>query len=351
LVENFSEGLFILERGGGKVKAAVLKDKRCLSVEEVPNPRPGPGEVLVKVSYCAVCGSDIYRFVTGQGIGLILGHEFCGKIVEIGEGIKEWSIDDSVTVDPITQCNSCYSCLHDQGNLCPNRGGTATPENPGGYGEYTKAKAIQLFHAPEGVEEKELTIAQPLAVALHALRQSKMKIGDSVIVIGAGPIGLLVLACARLAGASKVYVVEKAAGRKEAARRSGADAVLHPSEINSREQLLELTGIGADVVFGCAGNQQAVRDSLTLSRAGGMVVIVGNHWTTEIYSDIVEREVTVKGSKAYLRREFGEAVDLIANGRINCEALITNVEPLSDIQRVFEELQEPTTQVKTLIVT
>lgn len=316
---------------------------------DVPTPKPGAGEVLVKITYCAICGSDIDRFVTGRDVGLILGHELCGRITEVGEGVAGWSVGNVVAVDPITHCNGCYYCLHGQENICSDKGGAARGGGQGAYAEYIVAKPIQLARVPDRVGEKEATLAQPLAVALHAFRLSGMKMGDKAIVIGAGPIGLLVLACARLAGAGKVYVVEKAAGRKDAAARLGADAVLDPGEANSRQRLLEQIGIGADVVFGCAGDPQAVRGSFTLARGGGTVVIVGQHWISEISSDIVDREVAVRGSRAYLGREFGEAIDLIAAGGINWETLITNVEPLSNIQEAFEQLQEPSTQVKTLI--
>ncbi|MBI2910325.1 MAG: alcohol dehydrogenase catalytic domain-containing protein [Chloroflexi bacterium] len=331
------------------MKAAILKDKERFSIEEVPTPRPGPGEVVVKTTYCAICGSDLDRFTTGRGIGLIHGHEFSGRIAEIGEGVEGWSVGDLVAVDPITQCNSCYWCLRGEGNLCPNVGGTGMAGSSGAYAEYAKAKSVQLFRVPEHVGEKAATMAQCLAVALHGFHLSQTKIGDKVIVVGAGPVGLQVLACARLGGAGKVYVVEKAAGRKDAAAKLGADAVLDPGDVDVRQKLLGLTGIGADVVFGCAGNPQAVQDSLALAKPGGTVVLVGNYWVSEISSEIVMWEVSVRGSRAYQRADFGEAVELIVDGKVNCEALITGVEPLANIQQAFEELQQPTTQVKTLI--
>jgi (R,R)-butanediol dehydrogenase/meso-butanediol dehydrogenase/diacetyl reductase len=346
---KFPDRLLGLEPGGEKMKAAILRGKKHFSIEEVPTPAAGTGEVVVKVSYCAVCGSDISRFVTGRGVGLIIGHEFCGKIAEVGPGVEGWSVGDRVVVDPITQCNRCYFCLRDQGNLCLNLGGTGIAGKPGGYAEYAKTIPAQLFHAPDGVEEKEATMAQCLAVALHAIHLSEIKMGDRVIVVGAGPIGLLVVACAKLAGAASVYVIEIADARKAVATKFGADAVIDPTEMNSRERILELTGIGGDIVFMCSNNPGAVQHAFALPRAGGVIVLVGNHWTAEINAEFVDTEVTVKGLKAYWRREFGEAVDLIASGRISCKSLITDIEPLHNIQQAFEALQNPTTQVKTLI--
>jgi len=331
------------------MKAAVVKDKGRFSIEEVPDPTPGPGEVVFKVSYCAVCGSDLDSFASGRGTGLILGHELCGRIAEVGEGVQGWAPGDRVVVEPITQCGACFWCVNEQGNLCPHRAGTGMAGNPGGYAEYAKAGTVQLFHAPEGVGEKESTMAQCLAVGLHALHLSDLKLGEKVIVIGAGPVGLMVLACARAAGAGKIYVVEKAEGRKKAAAQLGADAVFDPTNAEYREQLSDLVGIGADLVFSCAGSGQAVQDALSFPRAGGMIVTVGNHWKAELTSDIVDREITVKGSKAYCRREFGEAVDLIASGMIKSASMITDVEPLDNIQQAFDTLRNPTTQVKTLI--
>ncbi|MBI2907375.1 MAG: alcohol dehydrogenase catalytic domain-containing protein [Chloroflexi bacterium] len=332
------------------MKAAILKEKGRFSVLEIPTPEPGPGEVLVKVSYCAVCGSDRRRFSRGEDTGLILGHEFCGRIARIGDGVKGWAVGDRVAVDPSVQCDSCYSCLHGYGNICSNRTGNARAGYPGAYAEYVTSKSLQLFLVPAAVDEQEITMAQCLAVTLHAFRQSQMRIGDRVIVIGAGPIGLLMLACARLAGAGAVYVIGKGQGRKALAVELGADAVLDPSEADRRERLLNLAGAGADVVYGCAGDAQAVRDCLALVKGGGTVVIVGSGWETLIQSrEIVEREVTVKGSKSYLRSEFGEAVDMISGGRINCRPFITSVVPLVNIQQAFEEMERSANLVKTLI--
>ncbi|MBI2906888.1 MAG: alcohol dehydrogenase catalytic domain-containing protein [Chloroflexi bacterium] len=331
------------------MRAAILKDKERFSIEDVPAPRAGPGEAVIKVSYNAICGSDVTRFANARGVGLILGHELCGRIAEVGEGVPGWSVGDLVAVDPITECGKCYWCLHGQGHLCPDRGGTGIAGNPGGYAEYTKALAVQLFHVPERVGEKNATLAQCLAVSLHAVHLAQIKAGDAVAVVGAGPIGLFALQCARLAGAGKVYVSEKAPGRKAAAARLGADSVLDPTEVDVRQALLELTGIGADVAISCAGVPQAVRDSFTFTKAGGVVVVVAESWETQISSDMVSREIMLRGSRTYTRGEFGDAVDLIAAGKVDCEPFITRVEPLANIQRAFGPLIEPTTQVKTLI--
>ncbi|MBI2907121.1 MAG: alcohol dehydrogenase catalytic domain-containing protein [Chloroflexi bacterium] len=333
------------------MRAAVLREKGRFSLEDLPMPTPGRGEVLVKVSHCAICGSDISRFATGRwSIGLVLGHEFVGSVAEVGEGVEGWAAGDRVVVDPITECGNCEWCLRGKGHLCPNRGGSGlVMGNNGGYAEYTKVKAVQLFRAPERVGEVESTMAQCLAVALHGFRRGEVKAGDKVVVIGAGPIGLFVAAQARLAGAGKVYVVEKAQGRKEAAAQMGADVVLDPTETEVRQQLVKLTGTGADVVFGCAGAPQAIENCFATVTPGGTVVLVAAHWKAEITSDVTDNEVTVKGTKAYTRREFGEAVDLLGSGKIDCRPLITSVEPLSNIQQVFETLQTITTQVKVLI--
>ncbi|MFC2042249.1 zinc-binding dehydrogenase [Chloroflexota bacterium] len=331
------------------MKAAILKDKKRFSIEEVPMPEPKSDEVVIKISYCAVCGSDINRFVTGRGIGLILGHEFSGKITQVGKDVSGWSVGDHVFVNPITYCAKCYFCLHQRENLCTNRGGTGIGGKPGAYAEYVKAKSSQLFRCPDNIGKKEATMAQCLAVAVHTVRVSGMKPGDKVVVIGAGPIGLLVLACSKLDGAGRVYAIEMAEGRKRAAEQMGADQVLDPTGVNAPQQVLELTGIGADVVFCCAGSSQAVRDAVAMVIPGGTVIIVAGDWTAEFNSThVVDRELVIKGSKAY-SDEFAQAVDLITGNKIDCTKLITSVEPLSRIQQVFEELITPVSQVKVLI--
>ncbi|MFH1650567.1 MAG: zinc-binding dehydrogenase [Chloroflexota bacterium] len=335
------------------MKAGILKEVGRFAIEELPMPKAKPDSAVVKVKYCAVCGADLGRFKreTNFGVGL-MGHEFCGELVEVGSELTGWKVGDRVTVDPITYCHQCYYCLSGRQNLCRNRKVGGYFDVPGAYAEYIEVLPEQLFRTPEGMDDKKATMTQCLAVSLHGVKMAEVKLLDNVIVIGAGPIGLMALLLVKAMGAGQTIVFAKGEGRKKVSKKLGADHVIDAKDIGERDEVNKLTnGIGADVVLECSGGADAFINALTMARVGGRVTIVGGYKgpSTIHTTDIYQREVTVNGSLAYTHEEFGEALELIARGMVNVDPLITSIEPLDNIQAGFERLRELGDEVKVVI--
>lgn len=337
------------------MKAAVWygrKDIRVLDVQEPPP--PGPGQVKIKVHWCGICGSDLHEYLagpifipveeahplTGARAPLILGHEFSGEIVEIGPGVTKFQVGDRVTSDACQVCWECYYCRRYLYNLCENLAFTGLMAN-GAFAEYVNVPAYTLYKLPDNISSEAGALVEPLAVGIHAVRQASVREGDVVVVLGAGPIGLVTLQAARAAGASKVFVIETAKARKEFAWQMGATAVFDPGEGDVARRVLEATdGLGADVVLECIGNEKTAPLAVQLARKGGKAVIVGvfEKESNINFNDIVFTEKQVIGSLGYAG-EFSVAIDLLADGRVKAEPLITGKIRLEEIvTRGFEEL-------------
>ena len=257
------------------MEAAVLKGPGWLAIEEVPDPVPGPGEVLARNTFCGICGSDLHLYMDPHTPpGSIMGHEFAGKVVEVGPGTSRFQSGDRVWPG---------------GGEPP--GWTWRPEyawdlkaflrddyvrNMGAYGEYAVHHERVLAHIPDEVSDVEACMADQVGTALGGIRASSMRIGDSVLVTGAGPIGLWSLRCAQLAGARSICVSEPKVGRAEHARRMGADLVVDPAQDDVRERIVDFFGgAGADVVLECSGAESAANLAIELVRRGGRIALVG----------------------------------------------------------------------------
>ncbi len=332
------------------MKAAVLKRQRVISVENVETPRAGPGEVVIKVRYCGICGSDLHRFDTTTSDNTIMGHEFSGVISDTGEGVQGWSVGQRVTPMPCTACWQCYACTHGMPHLCRNLGFVGVnPSRPGAFAEYIKVKVSQLYATPEEITDQEAALTEPLAVSVHAVLLSGITIGSSVAIIGAGPIGLLAIQCARLAGAKGIYVAQRSEPRAIMARKMGADVVINPTKDDFRREVRRQTTVGADVCLECVGSHDAFQLALRSVRPSGRVVLVGLGGPTEIIiRELVYRELEIKGSIIYWA-EFSHGLELLRQHRLNTEGIVTKVIPLSDIQEGFTDLLMARNHIKVLV--
>ncbi|RMG55334.1 MAG: 2,3-butanediol dehydrogenase, partial [Bacteroidetes bacterium] len=272
------------------MKAAVWYGKRDVRVEEVSEPAaPGPGQAKVKVHWCGICGSDLHEYdagpifipataphpLTGVQAPLILGHEFSGEVVEVGEGVREVKVGDRVTADACQYCGECYMCKMNRYSLCSSLAFTGLMAN-GAFAEYVNVPAYTLYSLPPEMPSDVGALVEPLAVGIHAIRRAPVIQGDSVAVVGAGTIGLVTLQAARAAGASQVFVLEMAKARKEYAQKLGATAVIDPSETDPVAEVRRLTnGLGVDVAIECVGSEITGALALDLARVGGKVVLVG----------------------------------------------------------------------------
>ncbi len=318
------------------MREAILEGKKGFMVRDAPEPVLDEGEVLIKVQYCGICGSDLHTYI--EGVNIRHGHEFSGDIVELGAGVKGWQIGDRVTAESTGSCGECYWCIRGEIGLCENFYETWS-QTPGGFATYTKAKYHQLHKLPPDVSYEEAALVEPTAIALHAIRLSGMGAGDVVAVLGLGPIGQLVARLAKISGARAVYASEVSQSRLELVR-DVVEEIIDVNVVNPVDRILELTGgRGPDVVFECAGAVSTTQQSIALVRKGGTIVIVGVclHPVETWVSNIILRELTLKGSLFFYSAEFATALSLVRGEKIDVAPLITSVMPLDDINEAFEK--------------
>ena len=336
------------------MKAAVWYGKKDVRVMDVPEPpSPKEGWVKVRVEWCGICGSDLHEYLagpifipvdrphalTGGTAPVILGHEFSGEVVEVGPGVTNVKVGDRVAPDACQVCWECPRCKENRYSLCEKLAFTGLMTD-GAFAEYVNVPAYTMYKIPDNMSYETGALIEPLAVGMHAVRRAPLVIGDTVVIMGAGTIGLSTLMCAKAGGASKVYVVEVAKARKEYALKAGATAVLDPTEIDVVAKVKELTNGGADVVFECVGSDKTAPVAVELARSNGKVVIVGifEKAAPLNFNTLSFTERQVIGSLAYYG-DFTPSIELISDGRINVEPLITGKISIDDIvEKGFEEL-------------
>ncbi len=309
-------------------------------IEDVADPEVGPGMVLIHVEWCGICGSDLHEYeahtVSGYAPPIVIGHEFAGSVSATGDGVQGISVGDRVAVEPFLRCNDCEACLADNYHLCPSLTVVGAQATDGGFAEYALVPAYSVHVLPDSVPTDLGALVEPLAVGWHALRKGQFEAGQTVLVIGAGPIGLASLLSARAMGASLVAVsVRRGGARALTAERLHADAVLDSSSIDVVERILELTGgRGVDVVVETSGAPEAMVTAIGAVRSGGVIVSVAV-WLAPApcdYMQVLLKEITIVGSKGYNRPDFPEVIAALADGRIEgAEQIITTRVALDDV--------------------
>ncbi len=335
------------------MKAAVFRSLGHIEVTEIPTPEPAPGDVLVRVHYCGICGSDLEAYQTGMyESGLVIGHEFAGEIVALGQGTHGWCVGDRVTAANVVPCGQCAYCLAGRASLCQRMLSPGITLD-GGMAEYVRLPVPFLHRLPDAVSTQQGALVEPLSIALHGVRSSALRPGDRALVLGAGPIGLLTLQCALVAGATQVMAVEANPTRRALAREFGAAAVLNPEKDNLAVEVGACTeGLGPEVVFVCTAAPAAYQDALTLVRRGGQVFVLGlcvEPVPTDFMS-LVLGELSIQGG--YLGYgAFPAALEFIAQGRVRVESLITHQIALDELaERGFEALLQPETKAVKVLV-
>lgn len=335
------------------MRAAVFYGKRDVRLETRPVPQPDAGEVLLKIRFCGICGSDLEAYKYGlYQPGLIIGHELAADIVAVGPEVRGWEIGDRVTSNDVIPCGECRYCHSGRVSLCD---AVTMPgvTCDGAYAEYMTVSTKALFRLPEGVSYEQAAVTDPSSNALHAVRRSGLGLGDRVLVVGAGPIGLLIVQAALLAGARTVIVAEMNPIRAEMAAKMGASATIDPSTENLDFRVADLTDDqGADVVFCASGNPEAMSSTFTLVRKGGVVVPVGicEQPVQADFLSLVMNELDYRGTYASYD-EYGLALDLMAQGRWRVEPIISGVVPLERIvEEGFEALVRPDTAAAKVLV-
>lgn len=335
------------------MKAALLEKRETFRVEEVPEPQAGSGEAVVKVAYCGVCGSDVHYYYSDLlPSGTIMGHEFCGTVEGLGEGVEGWRMGDRVLVYPFSPCGGCYWCRKGEEHLCPHALKQCYGIGlPGAYAEYVRVRTSSLIRIPEGMSDQEAALVEPLAVGLRAVRLSGIRPGDVVAILGAGPIGLMTLLWARQAGPKSIYVSEMSFQRAAMALRLGANRVFDPGREDPKIEIRNINGIGPDIVFECAGASTTLQNAADVVRAGGRILLVGLSMEPVQVQPFtwIGKEISLKGSLGYSAEEFALTVELLRQGKVDVKPLVTDIVSLHDLPEVFQALKRPTTQIKVLL--
>ena len=336
------------------MRAAVYKGGQKFSIEELPTPSPGSGQVLIKVKMCAICGTDVHAYLYDMPpTGTVLGHEYCGVIVEVGSEITRWKVGDRVIGGGGEPPAGSEPPVRKDPRF--NYRTMGFPEGSvRGFAEYIAMDEWQPVAVPDGVPDEAAAMCEPSAVAVHAVRKSRVRVGDSVGVIGAGPIGLLVAQVAQAAGASKVMISEPTPGRKAAAASLGVDAMFDPTEQDIEREMVAMTGgLGPDVVFDCAGIKGTLDQAFNIVRRAGEVVLVAVPWEPMpvLAVDWMARETEFKASWGSTPSDWHVALNMMASGKLSMDQLVLEESyiPLEDIQSAFEALVKPSTQVQMVV--
>lgn len=342
------------------MKALLLSENSHLEVTDLPQPEIGADEVLVRVAACGICGSDVHGYDGSSGRRippLVMGHEAAGTVAAAGQSVAGYMPGDRVTFDSTVYCGTCAFCRSGEINLCDNRQviGVSCGDyrRHGAFAEFVTVPARILYHLPDHFEFSEAAMLEAVSVALHAVRVSHARAGDSALVIGAGMIGLLTLQAARAAGCKPVFIADVDASRLELARQLGADQALHVSGANLPGEVMHLTaGRGVDVSYEAVGRNETVTAAIDATRKGGTVTLIGNikPEVTLPLQKVVSRQLRLQGSCASAG-EYPQAIEMIAGGRIKVKPLITAVASLEEGPRWFERLHSGEPNLMKVVLT
>ena len=329
----------------GKMKVAVMNGIGKMGFEEREIPHPKENEVLVKLEYVGICGSDLHYYETGA-IGdyvveppFVLGHEPGGTVVEVGENVKHLQVGDRVALEPGKTCGHCEFCKQGKYNLCPDVVFFATPPVDGVFQEYVAHEADLCFKLPDNVSTLEGALIEPLAVGFHAAIQGNAHLGQKAVVMGAGCIGLVSMMALKARGVSEVYVVDIMEKRLEKALELGASGVIHGAKENVLERVKELTGgNGTDLVIETAGTEITTRQAIQIAKKGSTIVLVGYSKSGEMtlpMSLALDKELSFKTVFRY-RHIYPMAIDAVASGKVNLKGIVTNIFTLDEAQKAMD---------------
>jgi L-iditol 2-dehydrogenase len=331
------------------MKALMLSAYKQLDVVEMPAPLPAADELLIRIRACGICGSDVHGYdgSTGRRIPpIVMGHEAAGVVEAVGSAVSDFHAGDRVTFDSTVYCGKCFYCLRGQINLCDSREviGVSTPafRRMGAFAEYVTVPARIAYALPESMSYSHAALIEAVSVAVHAVSLTPIALEDTVVVVGAGMIGLLALQAARQAGAGRVFVVDVDDTRLELARSLGATETYNSSGADIVPEIMEQTmGRGADAALECVGSTVPVKLALDSVRKGGAVTLIGNVAQTIEFGlqSAVTRQIRLQGSCASAG-EYPACISMIARGAIRVDPLLSAVAPLADGASWFHRLYE-----------
>jgi L-iditol 2-dehydrogenase len=327
------------------MKAARLYGPRDMRVDDVPVPAPGPGQALLQVLSVGVCGSGVHYYIDG-GIGddkvtepFVIGHEFSARILGLGPGVEGPPVGTRVAVEPAIACGKCELCQEGHPNLCENILFCSTPPTPGALQEYMVHPAELCFPLPDGVSNEQGAMLEPLGIALHAVRLAKLRPGDTVAVLGSGPVGLLTLEVALRSGARAVWVTDLIPERLAMAEKLGARGTLRADKADPVAWIMEQTqGRGIDVAFEAAWAEETVAQAAYMARRGGKLLMIGIPREDQAVfpgHTVRRKGLTIK----YVRRmkhTYPRAIAMVNDGSIDVDSLITHRYPLERVAEAYD---------------
>ena len=343
----------------GKMKTAVMLGIGEMGFEERDIPQVKDDEVLVKLEYVGICGSDLHYYETGA-IGdyvveppFVLGHEPGGTVVEVGKNVTHLKAGDRVALEPGKTCGHCEFCKTGRYNLCPDVVFFATPPVDGVFQEYVAHEADLCFKLPDNVSTLEGALIEPLAVGFHAAIQGDAHLGQKAVVMGAGCIGLVSMMALKARGVSEVYVVDIMEKRLKKALELGADGVINGAEENVEQKICQITdGRGVDLVIETAGTEITTRQAISIAKKGSNIVLVGYSKSGEMtlpMSLVLDKELTFKTVFRY-RHIYPMAIEAVAQGKVNLKGIVTDIFDLDDVQKAMDySVNNKTDIVKAVI--
>ena len=324
------------------MKGAVFYKKNDLKVEEVEKRSPASYEITLKVEYCGVCGTDRHIFDGAEGAGYtppktVLGHEFSGVVVDVGEDVGDIAVGDRVCVDPNDMCGKCYYCKQGMGHFCENMIGIGTSVD-GGFAEYCTVNSKQVYKIPDSLSFKAAAMAEPVACCVHGMDLTHVAQGDTVLIIGGGTIGMIMLQLAKIAGAAKLIMMEPVKAKREMAKKLGANITIDPANESIDEILKDNSIKQIDKAIECVGLVETMKTAIKYTGKGGTAMLFGLTDPDREMSikpfEIFKNEITVIASYINPYTQM-RALNLLASEAIDIESLITDIVPLEKINDVF----------------
>lgn len=324
------------------MRSAVFYSKNDLRIEEIENPTAGAGEVVIKVMACGVCGTDVHIYHGDEGAaptpaGTVLGHEFSGVVVEVGEGVKGIKQGDRVCVDPNKLCNECYYCKSGLGHFCESMRGIGTTEN-GGFSEYCVVPQSQVYKFADTTTFEEAAMTEPVACCVHGIDMCNISCGDTVAVIGGGMIGMIMLQLAKISGAGKLIMIEPVESKREVARKLGADLCIDPIGENVKD-VLAANGIDRiAVVIECVGKTSTMEQAIDIAGKSSTVMMFGLTAPEDTMPikpfEIFKKEIVLKASfiNPYTQKR---ALELIDGKKIDVSSIVYACEPLEKLPEIL----------------
>jgi threonine dehydrogenase-like Zn-dependent dehydrogenase len=345
------------------MKAAVFYGKEDVRIEERPMPKPGANQLMVKIDYCGICGTDVESYTQGGPIRpvIVFGHENVGTVAAVGPGVTDFVVGDRLLCGPPTQCEEgCTSCKRGESNICihgfPRTAGIGGPD--GGYAQYMLVRDVKhtlLVKIPSNVDPKQAVLFDVICVSFHGIRKSRFKLGDDVVVSGTGAIGLAAIALLKAAGANRIIALGTTSAKFPMLKEYGADYCINPNECKDlAAEVREIFGsdVGADVVYECAGNNPSLENCVyKCVRPGGQVVMIGTIGApmTLVPAAFSIHEVDLQTSFVYTPDEVRMYLQMLASGKIAFGSMVTDIVSLDDVVEKGLGRKDRRGQIKILI--